>query len=874
MVRDDGGVPSEIVPPSGTVTFLFTDVEGSTRLWAADEAAMSASLGVHDDVMRAAIETHHGYVFTTAGDAFCAAFGRASDGVAAAELARVSLDGALWPGPQLRVRMGLHLGEAEERDGDFFGPVVNTAARVEAAGHGGQVLMTEVVRATAGVDAVDLGEHRLRDVTEPVRLFQLGSGEFAPLRVVDPALTNLPRPASGLVGRASEVRSIRGLLAAGRWVTLCGVGGAGKTRLALEVADALLPDFADGVYFADLAVLSDPAEVPAAAGTALRLQLDDDDPVARVVSFLAGRGALLVLDNCEHVIDECADLAEAILSTGPVGRVLATSREYLDVDGERVFQVPSLESSSPDSPGVELFFARAIEVSPQLVDNAELRDVAAELCTRLDGMPLAIELAAARCGVLGPQQLLERLDDRLSLLSGGRRRGRQRRRTLEAMLDWSYDLLDDQEQRFFRALGVYLGSFDLAAAAGAAGVSESQAIDLLDSLVAKSLVVATPSKVGHVYRLLETVRTYAEDWLLRIGESRSVRDAALTHLASRWGEFNLDQAYRDRDRIDALAASIVAAMGWAASTHQWDEASQLYGVTANWWHEGGHIRDLVRWHERLPTDATAQARPWGDLLAGWAYVNLGRYSDGLELCTSLRDHHDPAVAQMASLMYGTYLSGTRPDETHAAIAPHMASVRGQAALVGYSARGLARLTVGELDDAREDFHIALGRVSGYLKDSVSHQFSAIGLATVEILSGDPRAALPALEALTEPLPIYSPLAWQAVALAYLGRRDEAIDYIRRDARSSLMGRIPNRAAETLIAVAALHLTDGDTQRARRVALAHRPRSSAWTGAMCRHLANQLTCTDEMELLLDDRTPPDDSSVELLQAELNDLHRSD
>jgi predicted ATPase len=414
-----------------------------------------------------------------------------------------------------------------------------------------------------------------------------------------------------------------------------------------------------------------------------------------------------VLDNCEHVIDECADLAEAILSTAASGRVLATSREYLDVDGERVFQVPSLDSSSPDSPGVELFLRRATEVAPQLVDSPGLRGIAADLCTRLDGMPLAIELAAARCGVLGPEQLLERLDDRLSLLSGGRRRGRQRRRTLEATLDWSYDLLDVEEQRFFRALGVYAGPFDLAAAAGAAGVSESEAIDLLESLVAKSLVVATPSKVGHLYRLLETLRAYAEDCLLRTGETRNVRDGALAHLASRWGNFNYDQAYRSEDRIDALASNIIAAMEWAASTEQWEHAAQLFGVMAMWWHDNGHIADLVRWHERLPTDSKAQARPWGDLQAGWAYTNLGRYREGLELCASLRDHPDPSVAQMASLFYAMFVSGTRPDEADAIISPLLASLHGVAATSGYMGRGLVRLTVGDFDGAREDYNTAI-----------------------------------------------------------------------------------------------------------------------------------------------------------------------
>jgi class 3 adenylate cyclase len=420
VCEDEAVTADQPSPTSGTVMFLFTDVEGSTRLWAEDIDAMASSLRVHDEVVRSVIERHRGYVFATAGDSFCAAFGRASDAVAAATSAQAELADAGWPGPRLTVRIGLHLGEAEERGGDYFGPGVNTAARVEAAGHGGQVLLSGTVRDAAGVAATDLGSHRLRDVPEKLQLFQLGDREFPPLRVVSDDLVRLPVPSTPLVGREDEIRTIRELLLTYRLVTLAGVGGAGKTRLAIEVAERELPNLEHGAYFADLATVSDREEVAEAVAAAMGLRLDNDDPAERVCRFLAPRRALLVLDNCEHVIDTVADLVEAVLAVPGPGRIVATSRELLDIAGERVFQVPSLQSDDGSSAAVRLFVDRAEAAGAAGLTDETTRRVIAQLCAELDGMPLAIELAAARAAVMSPAQLLERIDDRFTLLSGGR----------------------------------------------------------------------------------------------------------------------------------------------------------------------------------------------------------------------------------------------------------------------------------------------------------------------------------------------------------------------------------------------------------------------------------------------------------------------
>ena len=380
--------------PTGTVTFLFTDVEGSTRLWASDSAAMSASLLVHDELLRDSIESHGGMVFTTAGDSFAAAFQRASDAVSAARIAQERLTKATWPGPSPRVRMGLHLGEAEERGGDYFGPVVNTAARVEAAGHGGQVLITEAVRLASGVAATELGSHLLRDIDEPIALYQLGIEEFPALRVADTTRSNLPNRATRLLGREDEVDRVRLILTSDRLVTVTAVGGIGKTRLAIAVGEAELVHRSDGVWFVDLTALSSGAAVAGAVANGIGLQLSGGDAADQVIRFLSDKDALVIIDNCEHVLDDVADLMDAFLASPGLARVLATSREAIDVDGERNVLLRPLATDDADSPAVRLFLDRANAVDADWGDDESSLTKIARICNRLDGMPLAIELAA------------------------------------------------------------------------------------------------------------------------------------------------------------------------------------------------------------------------------------------------------------------------------------------------------------------------------------------------------------------------------------------------------------------------------------------------------------------------------------------------
>ena len=567
--------------PTGTVTFLFTDVEGSTRWWATDKEAMSASLQVHDAVLRAAIESNGGYVFTTAGDSFAAAFTRPTDAVCAATDAQRALADATWPGPALLVRMGLHLGEAEERAGDYFGPVVNTAARVEAAGHGGQVLTTEAVRLAASIaDAVDLGTHRLRDVAEPIRLFQLGDGTFPPLRVIDPGRSNLPARPTRLIGREDEVTRVRRLLTEHRLVTITAVGGVGKTRLAIAIGESELAHRPGGVWFVDLTTVVDGSDVPAAIANAVGVTLRPGNATDQIVRYLADKAALVILDNCEHVIDDCAEFAERFLAAHGPAIILATSREALDVDGERAVVLGSLPTDTPDSAGVRLFVDRAAAVDPAFAVTTDDPAIISAICGRLDGMPLAIELAAARVTVMTTAELLAGLDDRFQLLAGGRRR--QRQRTLEAMLDWSYDLLAPVEQEVFRALGVFVDGFDLDAVAALTRSDRTSAMAVIEALVAKSLVVRADGGDVARFTLLETVKAYAEDRLVDAGEAADVRNRHLEHFRSlAMAEGRVPFAYVSVGiRLRHDTSNIAVAFGWASGTEQWTAAGELLAGSA------------------------------------------------------------------------------------------------------------------------------------------------------------------------------------------------------------------------------------------------------------------------------------------------------
>ncbi len=612
------------------VTFLFTDVEGSTDHWASNADAMAASLRVHDDVLRTQIESHGGYVFTTAGDSFAAAFGRASDGLDAATAIQHALAETEWPGPTLRVRIGLHIGEAEERAGDYFGPPVNLAARVEAAAHGGQIIISDALHQIVGV-GTRLGAFTLRGIPEPVILHQVDNGEHPPPRVPRPELSSLPIPPTALIGREGDVSTIRQQMRSTRLVTLVGPGGSGKTRLALEVAEQELPTRPEGVYFADLSGVTDERNVAGAIAIALKMVLSDGDVTGQVARYLSDKNSLLVIDNCEHVVDACADLIEQLLVAGGQTCLVATSREPLDLHGEQVVRVDPLPAEGIDSPGVTLFRDRAMALDASFALTDANLEAVAELVQQLDGIPLAIELAASRISSLSPHEMLERMDDRFRLLSGGRR-SRRRSRTLESTMAWSYELLDDEERRCLRHCAAFVGGFDRHAIAQLLGVSDLDATDLLESLVAKSLVQTVDFGELTRFRLLETVRAYGLLQLREAGELTQVQTELLGVMLERHGFVEPPLWDGKPDLADVQLESdwrnISAALDIAFERERADDAARLFIGTWRLWWGVAPADEGFRWIDRF--DSVELHQDLADRVTnveGQLWLRIDRYSE-------------------------------------------------------------------------------------------------------------------------------------------------------------------------------------------------------------------------------------------------------
>ena len=527
--------------PRGTPTFLFSDIEGSTKLLQALGPAYAETLERHRTLLLDAFRAHGGTSLGTEGDSFFVVFEHASGAIAAAVEGQRALACAEWPeGRAVRVRIGIHTGEADVVGDNYVGMAVHVAARVSAAGHGGQILVTDVAAALAGSPpTIDHGRHRLKDVGE-VHLLQVPvpgiDDDFPPLRSLSSLPNNLPASVDVFIGRQVELAEIRAALDDGRLVTLTGPGGSGKTRLALEAAAAALPAFADGVWFVALATATDETRIVPAIAQTLHIGDRLDESLLEVVSEgLRDRHALLVLDNCEHLVEAVGDVCSRLLAACPRLKVLATSREFLGVRGEHAMRTPPL--GVPDDPAlagisdaVELFLTRAAAAAPQFDPARADLAVVAQLCRRLDGLPLAIELAAARLRSLSLDQLSARLDDRFRLLTGGTRTDLPRQRTLEAVVAWSYELLNEAERVLFSRLSVFPHHFtlEMAEAVAASGpVDALDIVDLLGRLVEKSLVTTVELGSTMRYRLLETLRQYGQDRLVERDETDATRDRLL-----------------------------------------------------------------------------------------------------------------------------------------------------------------------------------------------------------------------------------------------------------------------------------------------------------------------------------------------------------
>ena len=567
--------------PSGVVTFLFTDIEGSTRRWEADADGMRQALAAHDEVLCRAIEEHGGWLFKHTGDGVCAAFASPRSAVDAAVAAQRELE--------LPVRMGIATGEAELRGADYFGAVLNRAARVMAAGHGGQILLAESTAVLlTGVDLLDLGPRRLRDLPIPVGVFQVRAAglrmDFPPLRALDATPGNLRPQTTSFIGREAEVAEIEAAVRAHRLVTLTGVGGVGKTRLATEVAAQLADEYPDSVWVFELAAVADPAAVPDAVAAVLAITQQPGKSMSEsVAAALEGRLRLLVFDNCEHVRDAAADLVEAILTQSATVKVLATSREGLEVADEQLWPVPALNvGGGVDSAAATLFVDRARSVAPRFsMANAEEAGAVVEICARLDGIPLAIELAASRMASMTASEVRDRLDHRFQLLVGSRR-GLHRHHTLRHAVAWSYDLLDDAEKSLLTQCSVFAGGFDVQSACAVArsdDPDEYAILDTLDALVRKSLLVADLSAGRTRFSMLETIRQFAEEQLVGSGEATEVRTAHARYFAGREADvLALWDSPRQREAYDWFTvelANLRTAFRWAADHGDLDIAAAI-----------------------------------------------------------------------------------------------------------------------------------------------------------------------------------------------------------------------------------------------------------------------------------------------------------
>jgi predicted ATPase/DNA-binding SARP family transcriptional activator len=692
--------PSRAGQPTGTVTLLMTDIESSTRLWEEHPEQMALALRRHDVLLRNAIEGNRGYVVKTMGDAFHAVFRTAEEAAAAAIEIQQLVANEAWPAStELRVRVAVHTGHCEERDGDYYGPAVNRVARLVAIGYGGQVLLSGTTAALLEdlperrVALRDLGLHGLKDVGRPERVFQLTApgleANFPPLRSLDnPRLKhNIPVQTTSFVGRETEIADVISLLDRSRLVTLTGVGGSGKSRLALQVAAKVLEAFGDGVWFVELAPIADPELVAATVASALGVREEPGRPlVDTVITAISNRRLLVVLDNCEHVLDACPNFADLLVRSCPNLGLIVTSREPLGIDGEQLYRVPSLSlpeaDEAPDPEvainfdAVQLFVDRAkAHVSTFVLDQAQVSAVVS-LCQRLDGMPLAIELAAAWVPSLSVADIETRLDDRFRLLTKGRRTALPRQQTLRALIDWSYDALTSKEQSLLRRLSVFAGGWDLQtcqSVCSSSGPAEPDVLGVMSSLVSKSLVQAEPTAEGLRYGLLETIRQYGAERLVEAGsrERRSTHsahaDVFLGFVERGAAELRGPEQVRWIDRLDQEYENIRSALSHLSELGRNHDVLRMCIALKRFWIRRGYVNEGLQ----LVDAALVQDDTEDRQLRAAALITAGRLANEtrrvrrsqtfLTEALELARQADDAWLTSAALIQLAYASGDQGD---------------------------------------------------------------------------------------------------------------------------------------------------------------------------------------------------------------------
>ena len=728
--------------PPQTLTFLFTDIEGSTPLWDVQPEAMRAATQRHNALVREAIIGHGGNAFRVVGDAFCVAFADAASAVRAAVDAQRALRAEDWGEAPIHVRMGLHSGSVEPADDEIFrGPSLARASRVMSAAHGDQILATAATVALldrnvpASAALRDLGDHTLRGFARPERLYQLVApglrAEFPPIGTQEALRTNLPPALTTFIGREQALMQVREVVSRSRLVTLIGSGGTGKTRLAIEAATGLTATFEDGVWLVELAPLTDAALVSSAIATALGARAEGEvPPLILIEAALHGKHALLLLDNCEHVIDEAARISQALLRALPELHLIATSREALGVEGESLYRVPSLTM-----PGVEevrgpadvlaseagaLFVERARTTAPAFALTEKNAAAVARVCRRLDGIPLAIELAVARLTALSVEELAQRVEDRFRLLTGGLRTALPRQRTLRALVDWSYDLLSPDEKTVLNTLATFAGGFSLDAVERVCDgdvSKETTVLDVVERLMSKSLLLAEQRQETETrYRLLETVRQYAGEKLVESGQADSARrrhfayflELAQTASVALHGPLALEWL----DRLETEHDNLRAALDWSADAAPADYA-RLAGAMSTFWDIRGHFTEGWGRLERALAKHLArdQARLEALLGAGLLAYRLDHtqrsddiLTEAIALAQQLGDMRGEADATL-SLAYDRIWRGPDAVEPLALRAKTLARTAGAASREGLAVLALGRAAMdrGEYAGAQEIF---------------------------------------------------------------------------------------------------------------------------------------------------------------------------
>ena len=779
--------------PTGTVTLLLADVEDSTRLWETQPEQMTAAFARLDHELSDLVAAHHGVrpVEQGEGDSFVVAFGRASDAIACA----LGLQRA--PLAPIRLRIGVHTGEVQLRDeANYIGPAINRTARLRDLGHGGQTVLSGATEAMVidrlpeGVWLTDLGTHPLRDLPRPERVVQLCHpdlvNEFPPLRTTTTvAAAHLPVQLTSFVGRDAEIGEVRQLLANNRVVTLTGAGGVGKTRIGIQVAAQMAGEFSDGVRYVDLAPITDPKLVGVTAARAMGLP---DQPgrstMDSLLRFVRDRQMMVVLDNCEHLLDACAELVVALLSGAARLTLLATSREAIGVAGEVSWRVPSLPL---DGEAIELFGDRARHARPSFTVSDDNAPAVGEICRRLDGVPLAIELAAARVRALSLAEILESLHDRFRLLTGGARTAVRRQQTLRASVDWSHALLTEPERVLFRRLAVFLGGFDLDAAQAVAGSGDVQRFHVLDQLsllVDKSLVVAGNTRAVTRYRLLETVRQYALEKLGESGEADAVRTRHRDHYTALAAVLDAPAGSDHEQRLeqaDIEIDNLRAAFGWSLENSDVELALALASALQPLWLARGRLREGLTWFDAALADLGAQhagvaaavrARALADSAMLGLWLGAADSPDQAQQALVIaRDLDEPALLVRALTACGIIVGWFDAEAARA----YMAEAIGLARALGDRWR-LSQILAWQVvmahvagDPVAERAAAEEGRdLADAIGDGFHSRLCRVGLGAAQVYQGDLAGAVEQFAAVAAEAEAAHDEIWRADSLAYRG----------------------------------------------------------------------------------------------------------